>query len=270
MNQIKKIATFCLLLFPLLVLAQFNIPAKPTKASEQTSVYDYASLLSADEKQQLERKLINYADSTSTQIVVAIIPSLNGEYEGQLAPKWAHEWGIGTADKDNGVFVLLAEKERKLWIAPGYGVEHLLTAGINGEIIRNYIIPEFKKGDYYAGLNIGTDKLMELFSGTYKGTRQQNTESGGFPVIFIIIAVIVVLIIASKMGGGNGNNRGNRGGPDLGDIIILSRMGRGGNGGFFGGGFGGGSSGGGFGDGGGFGGGFGGGGFSGGGAGGSW
>ena len=265
MNQIKKTITFCLFLFPLLVLAQFNIPAKPTKASEQTSVYDYASLLSATEKQALERKLISYADTTSTQIVVAIIPSLNGEYEGELAPKWAQKWGVGQADKDNGVFILLAEKERKLWISPGYGLEHILTAGINGEIIRNYIIPEFKKGDYYAGLNIGTDKLMELFSGTYKGTRQENTESGGIPVFFIIMVVIIILIVASKMGGGKGNNRGNRGGPDLLDIIILSSLGRGG-----GGSFGGGSSGGGGFGGGGFGGGFGGGGFSGGGAGGSW
>ena len=259
MKTLKKINLLFALFFPLVLLAQFNIPKKPTKASEQTSVYDYASLLSAREKQALEQKLIHYADTTSTQIVVAIIPSLQGEYEGTLAPKWAHEWGIGQADKDNGVFILLAEKEHKIWIAPGYGLEHLLTAGINGEIIRNYIIPEFKKGDYYAGLDIGTDKLMELFSGTYKGTRQNNTETGG-GAFFLIIIVIIILVIASKMGGGKGgNNRGRRCGLDLMDIILLSSMGRGG----------GGSSGGSFG-GGGFGGGFGGGGFSGGGAGGSW
>lgn len=263
MNLFKKTTTLLVLLFPLLLLAQFKIPEKPQKGSAQTSVYDYASLLTPEEKNQLERKLISYADTTSTQIVVAIIPSLQGEYEGELAPKWAHKWGIGQAKEDNGVFILLAEKERKIWIAPGYGVEHLLTAGINGEIIRNYIIPEFKKGDYYAGLDVGTDKLMELFSGTYKGTRKEHTDGNGFPSIFIVLAVIGILIVAGKMGGGKGNNRGNRGGPDLGDIIILSRMGRGGNGGLFGGGFGSGS-------GGGFGGGFGGGGFSGGGAGGSW
>ena len=125
MYLFKKTTTLFLLLFPLLVLAQFNIPEKPSKASEQTSVFDYANLLSASEKQQLEQKLITYADTTSTQIVVAIIPSLLGEYEGELAPKWAHKWGIGQADKDNGVFILLAEKERKIWIAPGYGLEHL-------------------------------------------------------------------------------------------------------------------------------------------------
>jgi len=249
-------------LFTISVFAQFNIPKKPSKTEDQTSVYDYANLLKPDQKKALENKLIQYADTTSTQIVVAIIPSLNGESEGILAPKWAHEWKIGTKGKDNGVFILLAVKERKIYIAPGYGLEHILTAGINGEIVRNYFIPEFKKGAYYEGLNIGTTELMKLFSGTYKGERKNNVDSSdGASVIFIIIAVLVFLVIMSKLGGGNGKNGGNRSfrGPDLGDIIVLSRMGRGG-----GGSFGGGSSGGGFG------GGFGGGGFSGGGAGGSW
>lgn len=244
--------------------AQFDIPKKPT-GSGQTSVYDYAALLTPDQKNNLERKLINYADSTSTQIVIAIIPSLKGEHEGLLAPKWAHEWGIGQKNEDNGVFILLSEGDRKIYIAPGYGLEHILTAGINGEIIRNYIIPEFKKGDYYAGLQVGTDKLIELFSGEYEA-QKTNKNSEGFSALFIIIAVIVALVIFSKIKGGGGGSSGNRRyrEPDLMDIIILSRMGRGG--GSFGGGFG---SGGGFG-GGGFGGGFGGGGFSGGGAGGSW
>ncbi|RRJ93115.1 TPM domain-containing protein [Paenimyroides tangerinum] len=269
----KNVLISCFfLLLSIGTFAQFNIPPKPTKASEQTSVFDYANLLKPDQKKALENKLIKYADTTSTQIVVAIIPSLEGESEGMLAPKWLHEWGIGQKGKDNGVFILLAEKERKIYIAPGYGLEHILTAGINGELIRNYIIPEFKKGDYYQGLNEGTTQLMKLFSGTYKGERKKNVDSSdGIPVVLIIIGVIIVLVIVSKIknkNGGNGKNGGNRGfnGPDLLDIIILSGMGRGGGGNFGGsGGFGGGGS-----DGGGFGGGFGGGGSSGGGAGGSW
>ena len=259
----KKSLFLCslFLLFTIGVFAQFKIPPKPTKASEQTSVFDYANLLKPDQKKALETKLINYADTTSTQIVVAIIPSLNGDYEGTLAPKWAHEWGIGDKDKDNGVFILLAEKERKIWISAGYGLEHILTAGISGEIIRHYIVPEFKKGDYYEGLNVGTTELIKLFSGTYKGEPKKNSDNADtVGIVLLVIGVLIFLIIVSKIkkdGGGNGHS----GGPDLGDIIVLSRMGR--RGGGFGGGFGGGSSGG-------FGGGFGGGGFSGGGAGGSW
>ncbi len=258
---LQRLLLFFLLCFYVPSFAQFNIPEKPS-SNEQTAVFDYAKILSPKEKKQLERKLIGYADSTSTQIVIATIPSLKGENEGILTPKWAHQWGIGQKDQDNGVFILLAEEERKIWISPGYGLEHILTAGINGEIIRNYIIPEFKKGNYYSGLDIGTDKLIELFSGTYKAKKQEN--DGEFPLWTIIIIVIVILFLISLNNKNGGNSsRGNKSQyPDLGDIIILSRMGRSRGGGFrggFGGGFGGGFSGG-----------FGGGGFSGGGAGGSW
>jgi len=252
--------------------AQFNIPPKPIKNTEQTSVYDYAKLLSATEKNQLEEKLIKYADTTSTQIVVAIIKTTKGESIGILTPRWAHKWGIGQAKEDNGVFILLARDDRKIWISPGYGVEHILTAGTVGEIVRKVIIPEFKKGNYYGGLDLGTTVVIGLLEGTYKGTRVSNNENTGFPpqVIFLlfIIFFIILVSLSKRKGGGDHDNFGGgrrQGGLSPLDIIILSRAGRS-SGGFGGGGFSGGGS---FG-GGGFGGGFGGGGFSGGGAGGSW
>ncbi len=252
-----------LLLFTASVWAQFDIPAKP---DFQTSVYDYADMLSPDEEKALEEKLIRYSDSTSTQIVVATIETLKGEDIGILAPKWGHEWGIGQAKEDNGVFILLAEAERKIWIAPGYGVEDRLSAGITGELTRNVIIPEFKAGSYYRGLDKGADAIFDVLKGKYKGTRKTGKKDGGFPIApFIVIGLVIFFLIArGRRGGGNSGGRG--GGMDLADIIILSSLGRSGRGGGL---FGGGSGGGGFG-GGGFGGGFGGGGFSGGGAGGSW
>lgn len=240
---------------------QLDIPPKPDL---QTSVYDYAKILADAEKQQLEQKLIAYSDSTTTQIVVVTIPELKGEDIGLLAPRWAHSWGIGQKKEDNGIIILLAEKERKIWISPGYGVEDRLTAGITGELVRNIIIPEFKAGSYYNGLDKGADAIFDVLKGKYKGTRKKTEKS--FPVgalLFIAIIVLILIVAGSRGGRGGGGNRG-RGGLDLGDIIILSSLGRGGSGGGL---FGGGSSGGGFG---GFGGGFGGGGFSGGGAGGSW
>jgi uncharacterized protein len=239
---------------------QFNIPKKP---DFQTSVYDYASILEPSEKSQLEEKLIRYSDSTSTQIVVVTIESLQGEYIGTLTPKWGQEWGIGgSKENDNGVLILLAKAERKIWIAPGYGVEDRLTAGIVGQLIRNVIIPEFKAGSYYNGLDKGSDAVFEVLKGKYKGERKQDRGSG-FPIWLIIIIVVIVFLIISrnKNSGGNSGNHGG-GGPSLLDMIILSNLGRSSGGGSFGGG----SSGGG----GGFGGGFGGGGFSGGGAGGDW
>ena len=245
--------------------AQFTIPEKP---SFQTSVYDYANVLSASEKTQLEEKLIRYSDSTTTQIVVITIGSLKGEDIGILTPKWAHQWGIGQAKEDNGVLILLAKAERKIWISPGYGLEDRLTAGIGGEITRNIIIPEFKAGSYYRGLDKGADALFDVFKGKYKGERKQQSKGKSFPIAPFIVIIVIVLILISRNKKGGGGNSGNNsgGGPSLMDVILLSSLGRSGGGSGFGG-----SSGGGFGGGGGgFGGGFGGGGFSGGGSGGSW
>lgn len=244
------------------VFAQYTIPKKP---DFQTSVYDYATILSKTEKEQLEEKLIKYSDSTTTQIVIITIPSLKGEDVSLLATKWGQTWGIGgTAKDDNGVIILLAKDERKIAINPGYGLEDRLTAGTGGEIIRNIIIPEFKAGSYYKGLDKGTDAIIDVFKGKYKGERKQN-KSKEFPVLpFIIIVIILLVLISRNKKGGGGNSGSLGGGPSLMDVIILSSLGRNSGGGGFGGGFGGSSGGGGFG------GGFGGGGFSGGGSSGSW
>ena len=257
---IKILWVFIALFSFLPSFAQFEIPKKP---DFQTSVYDYANLLSADEKTQLEEKLIRYSDSTSTQIIVATVTTINGEDIGILTPKWAQEWGIGQAKEDNGVFILVAQKERKIWISPGYGLEDRLTAGIGGEITRNIIVPEFKAGSYYKGLDKGADALFDVFKGKYKGERKQTKKGNNIPILPILIIVLILIFIAIKNKNNNGNNGNSGGGMSLTDIILLSSLGR--SGGFGGGGFGGGSSGGG-----GFGGGFGGGGFSGGGSGGGW
>lgn len=250
--------------------AQFKIPEKP---DFQTSVYDYYNLLSTVEKSSLEEKLVKYSDTTSTQIVVAIIRSTEGEYINYLATNWAHEWGIGQEKEDNGVFILLARDDRKINISTGYGVEHLLTDAMSKRIIERDIIPYFKQDDYYGGLNKGADSIFEVLTGEYQGTRQ--SDSGDFPVgviIFLIFVFIILLIAISKNSRRGGGNRGNRSNSsDLLEAIILSNMGKGSyrkssrSSGGFGGWSGGSSSGGG-----GFGGGFGGGGFGGGGASGGW
>ncbi len=245
-----------------ITFAQFTIPEKP---AFQTSVYDFAKVLSETEKAQLEEKLVRYSDSTSTQIIIVTIESLKGEDVSQLATNWAQTWGIGQAKEDNGVIILLAKAEKKIAINPGYGLEDRLTAGTGGEIIRNIIIPEFKAGSYFNGLDKGTDAIIDVFKGKYKGNRKQN-KGEKFPILPFIVIIVIVLILFSrnKKGGGNsGGSGGFGGGPSILDILVLSSLASGNRGGF------GGSSGGGFG-GGGFGGGFGGGGFSGGGSSGSW
>lgn len=240
--------------------AQFEIPPIPTK---QTSVYDYSNLLSAQEASNLEEKLIRYSDSTSTQIVVAIINSTDGEYINYLATNWAQEWGIGDAKKDNGVFILLAKNDRKINISTGYGVEHLLTDKMCSRIIQEFIIPFFKRNDYYGGLDAGSTQVFNVLTGEFKANSSHRQKSIKFEKVIILILFFIIFIIISQ----NRKNKGNRNGgkrqpTGLLDAILLSSLGRGSFGGSSG-------SGGGFGSGG-FGGGFGGGGFGGGGASGGW
>lgn len=265
MQTIQKWLFFVLCLGITSVYAQFTIPEKPKL---QTSVYDKAHLLSPFHKQELERKLISYADSTSTQIVVATVPTLKGEDIGLLTPRWAQKWGVGQAEKDNGVFILVAKKERKIWISPGYEAEIKLTAGVLGTITRQIILPKFKRGDYYRGLDNGTTAIMQVLAGTFK--KDASKEKDEFPIeafifLIVLIAFIIIIISSRNNSKGNDHHKGRRFkkrsvAEDIFETIILSGAGRS-SGGF------GGSSGGSFG---GFGGGFGGGGFSGGGAGGSW
>lgn len=246
--------------------AQFEIPPKPP-ASQQTSLYDYIGLLEPAQKSSLEQKLIRYSDSTSTQIVIAIIASTEEEDIQFLGAQWGHAWGIGQDKEDNGILVLLAHEDRRIAINTGYGVEEFLTDALSRRIIEGVIIPEFKKGDYYAGLDRGTDAIFQVLTGQFQAPPKSGG-GNGFPlesILPFIIFFIIILILASRKNRGGGGRGGRRKpGLDIWDMIILSNMGRSSSRGGWGG-----SSGGGFG-GGGFGGGFGGGGFGGGGASGGW
>lgn len=268
----RRTARYYLLISLFLIVGVSGIWAQeylPPKPKLETSVYDHAEMMSPNEAKTLELKLNRYNDTTSTQIVVVTVNHLAGYEVSQFAAELAHSWGVGQKGKDNGIVILVAKKERRMTIATGYGVEHLLTDALSRRVIEQVITPEFKQGNFYAGLDKGTTAIIGIMSGEYKGDPVAEKPQGQFPAFLIVLIFVVIMIILSRKNKGGGNNRGRRsGGFSLLDAIILSSAGRGGfGGGSFGGGSG--SSGGGFG-GGGFGGGFGGGGFGGGGASGSW
>ncbi len=249
----------------LLANAQNPLAKKETKFK---GVYDYANMLSRQEANALSKKLIKYADTTSTQIVIAIIQNLNGNDISMLATEKAHEWGVGQRGKDNGVFILISKQDRKIKIATGYGVEHLLTDYIAKQIINNIITPSFKAQQYYQGLNNATDIIIKTLAGEYKADPKKNNSTDGGSIIIVILIVIVIIYFMSRGNSDNNNNsnkkRGlNRDSSDILTSILLGSLGsgRGYRGGSSLGGFGGGFSGGG---------GFGGGGFGGGGASGGW
>ncbi len=243
----------CIFVFSFILTAQAqDLPDKPSK---ETSVYDGANLMSVSEKASLEQKLISYADSTSTQIVVATVNSLDGENINLYAAQWAQKWKIGQADKDNGVLFLIAKDDRKMAIQVGYGLEHLLTDAMSRRIIEIIVAPHFKQDDYYSGIDAGTTSMMDVLSGEYQN---EDVQTGGsvFPFFLLMIVVVFIILLISKANKNSGRGGGYRSGSS--GPIILTGSGR--TGGFGGGGSGGG----------GFGGGFGGGSFGGGGASGGW
>lgn len=241
-------------------IAQFDIPPKPDTKS-QTAVYDYINLLTADQNRVLSNKLIRYADSTSTQIVVVIIASTQGEDISFLGAKWGQAWGIGQSDKDNGILILLAKDDREIDINTGYGIETVITDRMAEQIINRIMIPSFKNENYYEGLDEGTTALIKALEGEYEENR--TFEENNIPIgLIVLIIFIILMILFRNRNKKNDNHRGNKRGGSLLDMIILSQLGRSS-------GYGGGSSGSSWGRGG-FGGGFGGGGFGGGGASGSW
>ncbi len=268
MTFIKIIASSLLLFLCFSSFAQKDIPPQPDK---QKAVYDKADMLSDNEENALRQKLETYADSTSTQIVIVTLKSLEGEYIATFATEWAQQWGIGQENKDNGAIIMVSQDDRKITIQNGYGLEEYLTDYNSKTIIDQILQPAFKKGNFYQGFDEATTAMFQLLAGQFDAEAlnqkaDKNKNIFGYVIPIIIVIFFIILVMKRRRGGGNGKGGMHRGGPDLFDILILSSLG----GSHRSGGFGSGSSGGSFGGGGGFSGGFGGGGFGGGGAVGGW
>lgn len=257
-----------LLLFSINLSVIAQIPERP---NPPRLANDFASLLSSTELETLEQKLLAYNDSTSTQITVVILPSLEGYDPDDMAQRIGQEWGVGQKNTSNGLVILIKPKrgnERgEAAISTGYGLEEYITDAVSRRIIDNEMIPHFKNNQYYEGINAGVDVVADLLMGKYTAEDYGKKSDGGKGgILFVIIFIVFIIIaLAGRNKGDNNHTIGKR--NNLPFWLLLSMMGSGrGSGGQWGG-FSGGS--GGFGGGGGFGG-FGGGGFGGGGASGSW
>lgn len=237
-------------------LAQdYNFPPRP-----DGPILDQASLLSTAQQRQLANKLTAFEDTTSTAIVVVTVPSLNGAPIDDYAVYLGREWGVGQAEKDNGVVVLVSKGDRKVFIATGYGVEGALPDAVANRIVDQVITPEFRNGNFFGGLDRGTDAVIAATMGefTAEETSSSSSDSGTYTTLIYIFLILLYFGGSAlwRRRGGKGARKSRRRHGGL-PVIIWG----GGGGSHGGGGFGGG--------GGGFGG-FGGGGFGGGGAGGSW
>ncbi len=189
--------------------AQQAVPAPTDEV-----VNDYASLLSAQEDEQLTRKLAQYARQTSTQIVIVTEPSLEGGDPFNRALEYYEAWGIGgSREKSNGALIYVARDDRKVRIMTGYGAEGFLPDALAKRIIDEIITPNFREGRYYRGLDRATSAIMELAQGEYTNDNPQQRSGkkdaeGGLPAILIIAFVIILILVLSRMGGGDDDDDG--------------------------------------------------------------
>ncbi|MDN4165782.1 TPM domain-containing protein [Cytophagales bacterium LB-30] len=245
------------LLLSLGVLAQ----EKPVfeLSPEKRLVHDYAGVLNAQELASLEQLLVSYSDTTSSQITIVLVNTLNGYDVMDYAYRIGEKWGVGIRGKNNGVVILAAIDDRKLGIATGYGMEATVTDAATRQIRENYINPQFKKKNYYQGLRDGVMVIAKLASGEFKA--DQLAKEKGIPVVALLFIIFLFVGLPFLISYRSIKNQHMGKNLDFFTILMLMNA-AGGNRGGGGSGFGGGG-------GGGFGG-FGGGSFGGGGSGGSW
>jgi uncharacterized protein len=128
-------------------------------------IVDQSNLLTADQKQRIETKLVAFEKETGDQVAVLTFDSLDGEALEDYANKVGRAWALGQKGKDNGVLLLVAKQDRKMRMEVGYGLEPVLT-DLQTNIIQNeVIIPYFKKGDFGGGIEAGVDAILSTIQG---------------------------------------------------------------------------------------------------------
>lgn len=188
----------------------------PKQPSPQRLVNDFTNTLTEEQLHALENKLVAYDDSTSSQIAVVIIPT-TGDYPIEdVALRILREWGVGGKEKSNGIVLLVAKDDRKVRIEVGYGLEGAIPDMIAASIIDHEIVPNFKEGNYYRGLDEGTHAVIEAAAGEYQapagyGSRKNKGISIGTIIFIVILLIIVFSSAGGRGGGGYVSRRGYRG-----------------------------------------------------------
>lgn len=208
MKKLKFTAytVLALLLVPFFIYAQKDNNAKsysdnPTKLLQY--VTDESGTLTSGEISTLSQKLREFDNKTSTQIVVYMIQSLEGESLEDVSHRIAEKNKIGKKGKDNGVLLFIAKGDKKLRIEVGYGLEGVMTDAISSQIIRKEITPSFKNNNFYEGIDKGTNAIISVTKGEYIADKKSNkgldgTTCFGLPIfIFAIFGIIFFSIFVS-------------------------------------------------------------------------
>jgi uncharacterized protein len=167
-----------------------EIPERP-----KGRVSDYARILSREQIDVLDAKLQKYEKETTNQVAVAIFNNLEGESLEDFSIRLAEKWKIGTASRDNGVILLIFLDDRKMRVEVGYGLEGALTDATADSIIRNFIAPRFRQGDYYGGISAGIEKIIEATKGEYKAEPGSGEGAGEDNFNIILLSVIILALV---------------------------------------------------------------------------
>jgi uncharacterized protein len=163
-------------------------------------VVDNAGVLSPDGKARIELKLANHETKTTDQIVVATVPSLQGDSVEEFANLLFRAWKLGQTQKNNGVLLLVAPIERKVRIEVGYGLEGTLTDALSKVIISSAVAPKFKTGDFNGGIEAGIDAVIATLLGDEEWQQRARVRNDAAPddyaawiAVFLVLAFIFIV-----------------------------------------------------------------------------
>jgi uncharacterized protein len=143
----------------------------PDRPRPPRLVNDFANILGREEVMNLEKKLVDFNNQTSTQIAIVTVNDLHGYDRAEFTYRLAEKWGVGQKGKNNGIVIMVKPKTPssagQAFIATGYGLEAVVPDALAKRIIEFEMIPAFKKNDYYTGLDSATNVLISLTKGEF-------------------------------------------------------------------------------------------------------
>jgi uncharacterized protein len=142
-------------------------------------------------------------------VVVVIVPSLDGEAIEDLAVRVVEKWGLGQKDRNNGVLLLVAFKDRRARIEVGYGLEDRLTDALSRRILEDRLFPAFRHGDYAAGVQATCEGIIAATRGAYVAAPRKRRPTPSLALI-VPLAILVVFILLGLQGGSGMTGRGRR------------------------------------------------------------
>ena len=158
-NLSARVLALALLLAATMASAEVAVPPLTARVTDMTSS------LSAAERAELERMLTEFEQRKGAQIAALIVASTAPETIEQFSVRVVEQWRIGRQGVDDGALLIVALNDRSLRIEVGYGLEGVLTDAASKRIISEFIVPQFKAGDYYAGIKAGLEQMMRVVDG---------------------------------------------------------------------------------------------------------